>query len=422
MNLMANMRRESTLMLRDRAVIAWAGVIFLLAVYAVWVGMAEVKQQRESITWLLQQDKLERDAALTHQSDYGGVAYYSFHLTYDEPSNLAFAAMGLRDETAWKHRVRMLALEGQIYERDAGNPVFALIGRLDFAFLMAVVWPLALIMLLHDLKSSERVAGRYNLLVATAAQQSALWVSRALLRAGLLLVVAVLPFVTGALLSGASLLAIVLVLAMVIIYAVFWLLVCYWLASWQQPSPTILAANLGVWLLLAVVIPLAGRITIDQIVPLPSGSEILMTQREAVNDAWDLPKQDTFDAFVATHPQWQEQAKVGQGFQWDWYYAFQQVGDQKTQALSDAYRDGRLHRDSLAGLVAWVAPPALLERSMQRIAQTDLKSVITYESKIREFHAQLRQFYYPLLFGDGAFDADNLQQRPNFSLTHSNDS
>jgi ABC-2 type transport system permease protein len=29
-----------------------------------------------------------------------------------------------------------------------------------------------------------------------------------------------------------------------------------------------------------------------------------MTQREAVNDAWDLPKAATMDAFVERHPQW----------------------------------------------------------------------------------------------------------------------
>ena len=242
--------------------------------------------------------------------------------------------------------------------------------------------------------------------------------SRALLRGGLLLLAVLLPFVVGALFSGASPPVLLAALAMVVSYAVFWLLVCYWLANWQQPTPTILAANLGVWLLLAVVIPLGSRIAIDQLVPLPSGAEILMTQREAVNDAWDLPKQDTFDAFLATHPQWQEQAKVGRGFQWDWYYAFQQVGDQKTQALSDAYREGRLQRDSLAGWVAWLAPPALLERSLQRMASTDLNSVIEYESNIREFHRQLRQFYYPLLFGEAAYSAENIQSRPTFSLSH----
>ena len=66
------------------------------------------------------------------------------------PSALAFAARGVRDDLPWKHRIRMLALEGQIYETDAGNPELSRIGKLDFAFVAAFLLPLLLILLLHD--------------------------------------------------------------------------------------------------------------------------------------------------------------------------------------------------------------------------------------------------------------------------------
>jgi len=64
----------------------------------------------------------DRDHSLASQSDAGGAAYYAFHFTYDPPSSLAFVSRGIRDDLPWKHRVRMLALEGQIYETDSGNP------------------------------------------------------------------------------------------------------------------------------------------------------------------------------------------------------------------------------------------------------------------------------------------------------------
>ena len=68
----------------------------------------------------------------------------------------------------------MLALEGQIYERDVGNPSVALIGRFDFAFLAAFILPLVLIMLLYDLRTSEKTAGRHDLLEATVGATSLL--------------------------------------------------------------------------------------------------------------------------------------------------------------------------------------------------------------------------------------------------------
>jgi len=161
-------RREVAFLSRDRSVWVWWLVVLCLSVLAVSAGLSEVSQQKATIARLVEADRADRMAVLKAQKDWGGAAYYSFHLTFDPPSDFAFAALGRRDDAAWKHRVRMLALEGQIHERDAGHPVLALIGRLDFAFLAAFVLPLVLIVLLHDLRASERAAGRHDLLVATA--------------------------------------------------------------------------------------------------------------------------------------------------------------------------------------------------------------------------------------------------------------
>ena len=51
-------------------------------------------------------------------------------------------------------------LEGQIYENDTTNPELAYLGHLDFAFVIAILTPLFLIMLLYDLRAVERTAGR----------------------------------------------------------------------------------------------------------------------------------------------------------------------------------------------------------------------------------------------------------------------
>ena len=107
--------------------------MFLLSSVSIYFGIQEVERQHATIERLLHADAEERDTNLNKVKSWGSAAYYSFHLSYDAPSNFAFAAMGQRDSQAWKHRIRMLALEGQIYERDVGNPVIALIGRFDFA-------------------------------------------------------------------------------------------------------------------------------------------------------------------------------------------------------------------------------------------------------------------------------------------------
>lgn len=409
------LRREAGLLARDRSVWAWWVVVLCLSVLAVSAGLSEVHHQKATLARLAEADRADRVAVLKAQKDWGGAAYYSFHLTHDPPSAFAFAALGRRDDTAWKHRVRMLALEGQIHERDAGNPVLALVGRFDFAFFAAFILPLALIVLLHDLRATERVAGRHDLLVATAEQSSGLWRLRAGLRASGVFIAAALPLLVAAGLSGTPLRTVGLACGWLLLYVLFWTAVCAALAAWQQAGEVILATLLGLWLLLGIVVPAAGRIVIDRVVPIPSGADILLTQREAVNDAWDLPKAATMQPFVERHPQWAAYAAVERPFEWKWYYAFQQVGDQKARALSQAYTAGRAERDRLAGRLAFVAPPVLLERSLQALARTDVQASLAYEARVRAFHVELREFYYPKLFRDEPFEPAALEAMPRFA-------
>ena len=136
------MMNELRFMLRDKAVWVWVSVALIFSVAAVTLGLSEINQQRAEITELKQLDQIEREITLADQSDWGSAAYYTFHITYHAPSDFAFAAIGQRDVAPWKHRIRMLALEGQIYETDANNPDFALIGRFDFAFIASLIAPL----------------------------------------------------------------------------------------------------------------------------------------------------------------------------------------------------------------------------------------------------------------------------------------
>jgi ABC-2 type transport system permease protein len=56
----------------------------------------------------------------------------------------------------------------------------------------------------------------------------------------------------------------------------------------------------------------------------------------------------------------------------------------------------------------------LLERSLQTLAGTDMRSSLAYESKVRRFHAALRDFYYPKLFLEEPFEPAALDSMPRF--------
>ena len=399
---------------RDRAARFWLGLAAATTIVAVLGGVLEVRSQRAAIERLLEADAAERQLVLQKQKDWGGVAYYTFHLTFSPPSNLAFAALGQRDVVPWKHRIRMLALEGQIYETDVGNPAFALIGRFDFAFVASTLAPLFVIFLLHALRSSEREAGRFELLVATAANSARPWLPRSTLRMFALAACILVPFVAVGLWQGSEQSRLTFAAFAVLAHLAFWWLLTEVVSVNTRSSAVGLTLLMGLWLGLAVVAPAATKTAVEGFVPVPDGGDILLVQRESVNDAWDLPKSATMQPFIKRHPEWQAYAEIKRPFEWKWYYAFQQVGDQAAEALSRQYMSGRHLRDQWTGWLSLLSPPSRLERILQALARTDVDATLAYEQLIRRFHARLRAFYYPRLFEERPFEAAALKGLPRF--------
>lgn len=115
------------------------------------------------------------------------------------------------------------------------------------------------------------------------------------------------------------------------------------------------------------------------------------------------------------YPEWKDYVEVNKPFEWKWYYSFQEVGDQAAESLSIRYRAGRLRRDTLAGRFALIAPPALIHRTFQDLAQTDFDAALAYEERVRKFHSQLREFYYPLLFSPSLTNHNWREEMPEYS-------
>ena len=403
-----NVLREWWFFRRDRQAVATVFAAGALAVLVIGLGLKDVALQEQQIASLTASTVDDLETTLREQADPGSAAYYGFRLVFDPPSELAFAARGVRDELPWKHRLRILALEGQIYENDAGNPELGQIGRIDFAFLVSVLAPLLVILMLHDVVDHERRQNRHDLLAVTAGDVRRLIRLRASLRTTVLFAVLLLPFVVAALWSGASPGDVLKLVVISFLYLAAWGLVVTWTAQRMNSAATSAAVLLGVWITLVLVVPLSAGAIAERTIAVPQGGEILLAQREKVNDAWDLPEEVTMEAFVAVHPEWADYAETGDGFEWKWYYAFQQVGDQSVAETSAALRDGIRRRDEFMQKASILSPPLLVDRFFSRLARTDIAAFQAYEACVRDFHASLRHAHYPMLFEAEAFDAEQL--------------
>ncbi len=411
-------RHELRLFLRQRIALPMLVLVAILASASVIAGLVEIDRQRDTIARIQPQQASDVAAIakwVSVEGDAGSAAYYTMHATWDAPSPLAFAALGQRDIAPYVLRIRALGLEAQLYESENYNAELALPGRFDWAFVLTYIAPLIVIVLLHDLKSSEREAGRMMLLESLARSRRALWTRRIGWRMGLLFVALVTPFLIGATISVASVGATLIIAATALTYLAFWALVTILVGRLRWSSLANAATLSASWMILTLVLPTLAYLAINAVVPVRQGIELTLTQREAVHSGWDRPKADTMMAFFRAHPEWRNTAPPGLAFQYKWYYAFQHVGDLSAAPQAQAYRAGLEARDTWTCRVGAVLPAVGLQAVVHRLARTDLASQLDYQDRIRAFHERLRRFYYPYVFNDVPFRAADFERAPRWS-------
>lgn len=413
------LRHELRLFLRQRIAAAALLLMLFLSAAAVWTGMAEVSRQHDVIERIQPQqadDIAAVRAWVSRDGDAGNAAYYSFHATWDEPSALAFAALGQRDVAPFVLRVRALALESQIHEGENYNAEMALPGRFDWAFVLTYLAPLFLIVLLHDLKSGEREAGRLRILQVMTSGETLFWARRVGLRVGLIIAALCVPVVIGGLLSGASGLGLLTLVALASLYMLVWAGVCLLVSRRGMGSVANAATLAASWLTLTLILPALALLVINSAFPVRQGVELTLAQREAVHGGWDKPKDATMQAFFQHHPEWQGTAPVEGGFHWKWYFAFQHLGDLSVAAQVDAYRQGLEARDRWTRRISLLLPAVGMQVATHRMARTDLAAQLDYQDRIRTYHEQLRRFYYPYIFNGTPFRERDFDQAPRWSM------
>ncbi len=414
---MGLLRYELRLLLRQRLTVGALVLLALLTAAALAMGTGEIARQRAAIAAIpaAQAEDIGAIADYVDRTkDAGSAAYYSFHPTWDAPAPLAFAALGMRDVSPYILRVRALGLEAQIYEGDTFNPELALPGRFDFAFVLVFLSPLFVTALFHDLRSAEREAGRQRMLDVLPNGGRALWRRRTLLRFLLTWSALGIPFGIAAAFAGVAGVQVVIVLALAAAYLLFWIALAALVGRLRWSSVSNAAALAGSWLVLVLIVPTLCNVAINAAIPVNQGAEIAMAQREAVNGAWDVPREATMRRFYASHPEWADSAPLGPEFHYKWYLAFHENGDESVAPAVRAYRDGLEARDAKGRALGWILPSVGVQALLTRIAQTDLTAQLAYQHRIRAFHNRLRNFYYPYLFRDRPFEEGDFDRAPRF--------
>jgi ABC-2 type transport system permease protein len=362
----------------------------------------------------MQREHLEK--VLAQHAATGGLGdalYYLNFFTTHEPSRLAPLSVGLRDVNPFNLKVRMLTLEGQLYDNEIGNPVMMALGNFDLSFLLVFLYPLLIISFIHNVLSSEQEQGTWNLIRSQPVPPRNLLALKAGLRFLPVVGVWLLTLLVSVLrlrlpldrrLGFAALIS--------LSYLLFWFGTSLLVVSFRRSSNFNVQALLGVWLTLTIIVPAALNVALSVLLPVPEGLEVTVRQREGYHQQWDRPKAETMRRFFQRYPEYASFQVPPDAFSWGWYYAAQHLGDEESAESSANLRAKLRRRQQWTWLMAWLIPTVNAQISLNAIAQTDLEHHLAYLDSVRGFHEQARKFFYSYLLSNEPAPAVDWQRLP----------
>lgn len=401
--------------LAGRGVLVGLLVIFLAGLYAIEHGRRVIAAQQKVIaaTPAMQQAHLEKMLAQHATPDPLNTLYYLNFFTTHEPSSYAPLSVGLRDVNPFHLKIRILTLEGQLYDSDISNPATLALGNFDLAFLLVFLYPLLIIAFTHNTLSSEQEQGIWPLLCSQPVAPQKILAVKACLR---FLPIAAIWLLT--LLVAWLWLQLPLdrrfgfITLISLAYLLFWLAVSWFVMSFRRSSNFNALTLLGVWLTLTILLPAALNVVLATFLPVPEAFAVTVNQREGYHQQWDRPKAETMQRFFQRYPEYAAFQAPTDKFSWGWYYAAQHLGDEDAAESSAQLRAKLERRQQWMRRLAWIVPTINAQVAFNQIAQTELDDHLAYLDSVRLFHEQVRKHFYPYLLCNDAPPPVNWAQLP----------
>ena len=419
MNFSTFLKLEVKKFLSGQAVFAALLCIGLAAVYAVYQGGNAIEKQMEVVSQTpnLQSEHTDKMLRIHKGKNLGDVLYYHYFYTFHEPGSWASFSVGQSDVNSFNIRVRILTLEGQIYNSELTNPTNLLFGNFDLSFVIVFLFPLIIIVFTHNLISEEQESETWNLLRSQPVSVQKILGFRIALRFLIVLLTAILVISTGCLALGADFDARFLYsILLTCFYFAFWFGISIFVISFGKGTTFNALTLLGVWIFLVLLAPALLSSIVASAYPMSESMETTIKQRDGYHNKWDKPKNHTMEKFYKKYPQFSNIKIPEDKFSWGWYYAMQEMGDFESSDSAARYADKLARRQDIVKKVSWFLPTVNTQLQFNKIASTDLNSHLKYLDSVRNYHTQIRTTYYPYIFRDANVLDVDLTKPPTYDF------
>ena len=395
--------------LRSKGFMTGLLVLFFSGLLSLYIGKQFLEKNREIVekTAHFQQENIDR--YVHNIKEMGSLLYYVRFGLVNETSKLAGLSIGQRDINPAVMSVTIRNLQEQQYNTDLMNPMYQLIGNLDFSFVIIYLFPLMIIAFGFSLISEEKEEGTWSLVLSQAAAPlKMLRIKMGIRYASLLAIVVLLLIIAKFYLVISLDSAFGAYIVMALLYISFWFCVVWLVVSFHKNSSQNALILLTFWVLLTIVIPASVNAVIVHMYPVPEAFSTLLESRDGYHTQWDKPKEPVIQNFYRRYPQFRKFTHPeGADYSALWYYAMQQMGDDESQPQAKALKEKLNKRDATATAIGLLVPTIHTQLMFNSLSQSDMKNYLNFTEKLADFHEQKKLYFFPKMFSNVPVSQEN---------------
>ena len=385
---------------RSKEVATSLMLVFGLGLLSIGIGYKQLALQKEEIAEVAQHQKehFTRQVEL-HNEDLGLLLYYTKFAFIHSLSPLGGLSVGQSDLNPTVKQLTIKTFEAQRFDTDLVNPSSLHAGNLDLAFVILFLFPLLVIVLTFNLIAEETESGTWKLVAVQAKSTFGFVFSKLLVRMCLLyLLLFILLLVAKLALQIPLNEHFLTVILLSSLYLLFWFVLSFFVICFKQSSGYNALILLSAWLVLLLLLPAGVNAYITGKYPIPEAMSTAIAQRDGYHVKWDTDKRETIEKFYQHYPQFESFGYPTEGFNWLWYYAMQQMGDDDSSAQQEALDKKINLREKTSALIAQWIPNLHLQLTLNQLAGTSMRQHMDYLNEAEAYHERLRLFFYPKVF------------------------
>jgi ABC-2 type transport system permease protein len=398
--------------LRSRLALAGLSFILMAGLISIHVGQQFLAKEATHIknTAAFQREHIERNVGY-NKGEIGQVLYYLRFSLVNPSSPITALSIGQRDVNPSVQSVTIRNLEGQKYDTDLANPANLLAGNLDFSFVLIYLFPLLIIVFTYNMLSEEKESQTWRLVRVQARNPLTMLGHKVLVRMGAVyLALVILLGYAAVVLSLPMDEAFVAFVVLALLYLAFWFALSYWVMSWQGSSSTNAVSLISFWVLLTIVCPALVNNYLIERYPVPEALSTAVENREGYHEKWDMDKKVTMDAFYTHYPQFRKYGVPEKQFDYLWYYAMQQMGDDDAREHADELWEKLEIRERFNRSIALFIPTIHTQLTANQLAKSGMLNHLKFLEGTTRFHEKLRLHFYPKIFEKKPAATENWDQ------------